>query len=69
MNNEITDNSTKILMLVGSATGVSTVAEIDTYLSVVLKIVTIISFAIVIFLNVENVEKRIKKYFKKWLKQ
>lgn len=60
MSNE--DLISKCGLILGSITATMTLAEWDLILSVVLKLVSIISFTLVIALNVDKLANKIKKW-------
>lgn len=54
----------KCSLLLGSVTIGLTLADWDLILAIILKIVSIISFTVVIALNVEKLSNKIKNWFK-----
>jgi len=57
--------TTKVSLILGMITGGLTLAEIDLILALVLKLVSIISFIIVIALNIDKLFVMIKNKFSK----
>lgn len=55
---------TKIGMILGISTATIQLAQMDLILAIVLKLVSIISFAIVIVLNFGKLVSKVKEYFK-----
>ena len=57
--------STKLSLTLGMVTGGLTLTEIDVYLGLLLKIVSILSFIVVLVLNSGKLIIKIKEWFKK----
>ena len=55
---------TKIGMILGVSTATVTLADMDLILAIILKLVSIISFVIVIVLNFGKLISKLKEYFK-----
>ena len=55
---------TKIGMILGVSTATVTLADMDLILAIILKLVSIISFVIVIVLNFGKLINKVKDYFK-----
>lgn len=65
MPNEHVDSiTTKISLVIGSITATMTLAQMDLVLAIVLKSISIISFTIVIALNIDKLIEKIKQWIK-----
>jgi len=56
--------TTKLALIVGGTAAGLTLADIDLMLSISLKVVSIISFMVIIVLNVDKLIAKIKTWFK-----
>lgn len=63
-NDHVDSITTKISLVIGSLTATMTLAQMDLILSICLKSISIISFTIVIALNIDKLIEKIKQWIK-----